>query len=173
MTGHSHAIIGASAGVVVAHLVGGDPLAGALLGGVAGLLPDIDSTSSTLGRHVPRLVHVFLRHRGPTHTIAFCAALAAGTYGLQSWLVGGQPASLLTLAVLAGALSHLAADICTDEGLHPLRPLLGVRVRVPWPLCFRTGTWREHVVVLVVVAVVAWHVYGLGGVWHALQGRVG
>jgi inner membrane protein len=163
--GHSHAIIGASAGVIVAHVLQGDALAGALLGGVAGLVPDIDAHGTTLGRYIPGWVPR-PGHRGPTHSILFCAALAAAAYGARYWLIGGPPTSwLVSAAVLAGALSHLAADAVTDRGVPILWPLTQEHFGLPWPLSFKTGTWPEHIIVLGVIAGTIGWTYNLTRVW--------
>jgi inner membrane protein len=170
--GHSHAIVGACAGVAVAHALGGDSLAAAVLGAVAGLVPDVDSHASTLGHYIPGWAPR-PRHRGPTHSLVFCAGLAAATYGAQAWLLGGPPASLLlTLVVLAGSLSHLAADGMTDEGIPLLWPLTSQRLGLPWPLCFPTGSRREHLVVLAIMGVTIWSVYDLHRLWVVVHGRL-
>jgi len=172
--GHSHAVIGACAGVVVAHLTHGDPLVGAVVGGIAGLAPDVDSPESTIGRRLPRWWHALTPgHRGVTHSLLWCAALAAAAYGAQWWLLGAPPASpLVGLAVLAGALSHLAADSMTDNGVPLLWPLTRRHLGLPWPFAFRTGSWPEHIVVLGVLGGAAWWTYSLGRVWAELAGRL-
>jgi membrane-bound metal-dependent hydrolase YbcI (DUF457 family) len=115
---------------------------GVLLMGMAGaVMPDyLDLRSDA------RLV---LRHRGISHS-AIVAALLAGLVSLllaaltrvdhdllrlQSSLV--QP---LTLAFLAGHISHLALDACTPHGIRLLLPFDAHRLRLlPSRLAIRTG----------------------------------
>jgi inner membrane protein len=106
------------------------------MGALAGLLPDIDSPGSTIGRRtwpVSSLVNAAAGHRGLTHTVWFCLAASLGLAALSpivgvyaghyyhfhtwpaAWLVG-------TL-VLLGALSHLVLDACTVSGIKPFAPL--------------------------------------------------
>jgi inner membrane protein len=154
MLGHSHVIIGAAAGVVTARILHADDLAGALVAGVAALVPDIDTPESTFGRHLPHWWHALTPgHRGLTHSLAFCAALGALAREAQTLVIGRPPASwLLTAAVVVGALSHLAADAVTDHGVPLFWPVWRDHVGLPWPLKFRTGSWREHLTTSAVVA---------------------
>ncbi|WP_227374331.1 metal-dependent hydrolase [Haladaptatus halobius] len=87
----------------------------ALVGGVVLLaltmLPDLDSKT---GR---------VRHRGPTHSLAFAVAV-----GLVAGVVGGLLAGLwfAGFGALVGSLaivSHLLADVLTPMGIRPLWPL--------------------------------------------------
>jgi inner membrane protein len=163
MIGHSHVIIGAAAGVVTARLLHADDLAGALVAGISALLPDVDSPESTIGRLLPRWWHALTPgHRGPTHSLVFCAVLGALAYEGQTLLLGRPPASwLLTAAVVVGALSHLAADAMTDRGIPLFWPLWSGHIGLPWPLAFRTGTWPEHVTVTAVIAATLYWTYDL------------
>ena len=68
MMKRSHAVLGAAAGVAVAHAAGPSRLAGGIVAGLAGLLPDIDHPHATVGRLLPRWWHrLSPGHRGPTH----------------------------------------------------------------------------------------------------------
>jgi len=128
-----------SAGAGLGSLIGlacGHPLTGLVVGGLAGLLPDIDHPGSLLGRQVRVLASVLEEccgHRqSPTHTIMFCApaGVAVGLGGaaaVHAWPV--------VAAGVVGALSHLGLDASTLSGIRPLRVWLPRLRRVsgtPW-----------------------------------------
>jgi membrane-bound metal-dependent hydrolase YbcI (DUF457 family) len=59
MMKRSHAVIGAAAGVAVAHATGASMVAGGIVAALAGLLPDVDHPHAAVGRllpYPPRLV---------------------------------------------------------------------------------------------------------------------
>jgi inner membrane protein len=152
--GYSHIVIGAVAGIVVASTLHGDLLAGALVGGVAGLAPDIDTPGSLVGRRLPRWWHWLTPgHRGLTHSLVWCLALGMVAYGVESWALGGVPERpLFATAVTAGSLSHLLADGLTEEGVPLFWPFSRRRVVLAGALAFRTGSWVEHMVTATVAA---------------------
>jgi inner membrane protein len=136
MTGITHAAAGALAGAAVAHLTGGNPALCMGVGALAGLLPDIDSPGSTIGRRVwpvSSIVSATARHRGATHTVWFCLAAAlglgalspaAGVYAMRYLPLHAWPAAwLVGTLVLSGTLTHLVLDACTPSGIKPLAPL--------------------------------------------------
>ncbi|WP_227353780.1 metal-dependent hydrolase [Haladaptatus salinisoli] len=96
-------------------LVAGGLADRALVGGIALLamtmLPDLDSKTERV------------RHRGPTHSLAFAAAvgLVAGVVGglLAGPWFAGFGASMGLLAVVA----HLVADVLTPMGIRPFWPV--------------------------------------------------
>jgi inner membrane protein len=106
------------------------------VGALAGLLPDIDSPGSTIGRRiwpVSSFVKAITRHRGVTHTVWFCLAAAlglgalspvAGVYVMRYFHLDAWPAAwLVGMLVLSGTLTHLVLDACTPSGIRPLAPL--------------------------------------------------
>ena len=132
--GWTHAVAGAFVGALIGHAAG-QPLAGAAIGGLAGLLPDVDHPGSTAGRWF-RPVAVVLEgvfgHRTVTHTVWFVAAVAVGLTLLAGALKGllagylpraWPPAWLAFAAGLLGGLSHLALDAVTRSGIKPFAPL--------------------------------------------------
>jgi inner membrane protein len=161
MMKRSHAVIGAAAGVAVAHATGASMVAGGIVAGLAGLLPDIDHPHAAVGRLLPRWWHRLTPgHRGPTHSLAWCLAVAVLAYVGNS-AVNGQPAGpLLALAVLAGSLSHVLADGLTVAGVPLWWPFRRRRAVFLGVLAFRTRSWAEILVVLGVVAAVGWWVAG-------------
>lgn len=182
MLGPSHAAIGACAALAAAHVVGADtaiahglgapaPVAGlaaaaivAPIGAIAALLPDLDEPGSTLGKLLPRWWHRLTPgHRRSTHSL-----LAVALVGLLVHFVVtrfGFGGLTVTVLVVVGMLSHLAADGITDHGVPLLWPW---RQHFGLPL-FRTGTWPEHAVVSLAVMGAAWWLLGIG----ELLGRVG
>jgi inner membrane protein len=136
MMGITHAAAGALAGAAVAHLMGGNLALCMGVGALAGLLPDIDSPGSTIGRRVwpvSSIVSATARHRGATHTVWFCLAAAlglgaltpvAGVYAMRYFHLHAWPAAwLVGTLVLLGTLTHLVLDACTPSGIRPLAPL--------------------------------------------------
>lgn len=137
MMKRSHAVIGAAAGVAVAHATGASMVAGGIVAGLAGLLPDVDHPHAAVGRLLPRWWHRLTPgHRGPTHSLVWCAGLA----------------------VLAGALSHVLADGLTVAGVPLWWPFRRRRSVFLGALAFRTRSWPEALVVLGVVAGVGYWV---------------
>src|SRR5215218_1175561 len=161
MMKRSHAVIGAAAGVAVAHATGASMLAGGIVAALAGLLPDVDHPHAAVGRLLPRWWHRLTPgHRGPTHSLVWCLGLAVLVYAGGS-LAGGAPAApLLALAVLAGSLSHVLADGLTVAGVPLWWPFRRRRAVFLGALAFRTRSWAEALVVGGVVAGVGWWVAG-------------
>ena len=136
MMGITHAAAGALAGAAVAHLTGGNLALCMGVGALAGLLPDIDSPGSTIGRRVwpvSSIANATAGHRGATHTVWFCLAASlglgalspvAGVYAGRYFHFHAWPAAwLVGMLVLLGALAHLVLDACTPSGIRPLAPL--------------------------------------------------
>lgn len=185
MLGPSHAAIGAAAAVTTAHALGVEAvLAHAIhgpaalvsgatiaivapMGVLAALLPDLDEPTSTLGELLPRWWHRLTPgHRRSTHSLlAVGLAGAAVHLAIGALGVNGFALELGTALVVAGMLSHLAADAITDEGVPLLWPW---RQHFGLPL-FRTGSPPEHVIVLLVVIGAAWWALGLGELVRAAQ----
>jgi membrane-bound metal-dependent hydrolase YbcI (DUF457 family) len=211
VSGTSYLAAGALAGHLTGTQVGPTELAcGTVVAmGIGGLLPDMDTTQSTLARALGPLTlgvakvigTVFGGHRQGTHSPVFCVAagglaslaltqtglvrvggltLTVGAlvalvigffsvalvlgrllkiHGSQCAALAGVIVALALLthpqpglipgAVVLGSLSHLLADWMTPEGIAPLWPIS--RRRAALPLVGRTGDWREHVVVALVL----------------------
>lgn len=107
------------------------PMAGAAVGAMAALLPDVDHPGSTIGRRLRPLAVVLEElwgHRSLTHTLWFILPAGLLLGGLAGWLFG-LPAGCV-LAGAAGGLSHLALDALTRSGVEPFGPW-GRRFRGP------------------------------------------
>lgn len=108
MKGSTHLAAGVAVALKVAppELV---PVAAVIAGS---LLPDIDSSCSMLGRHIP-IIPKLIQHRGVTHCVLFAALM----YLLNPWL--GY-----------GCILHIALDMCTTMGVSLLWPVRW-KIRIP------------------------------------------
>jgi inner membrane protein len=159
MMKRSHALIGAAAGVALADAIGASMVAGGIVASLAALLPDVDHPHSAVGRLLPRWWHRLTPgHRGPTHSLAWCAALGLVVYAANSAAAGEPARPLLALAVLAGALSHVLADGLTVAGVPLWWPLRRRRSVFLGVFAFPTRSWVEALVVTGVVAGVGYWV---------------
>lgn len=121
----SHCITGILAGYLATNSI-----AGAAIGGVAGLVPDIDEPNAKLGRCVPLLSKWLKRtfgHRTITHSLLFVAVVTA----LLHTFVGKD---VVTYGVAAGLLAHIACDMITGRVriFYPLQLKIGIRVKRKW-----------------------------------------
>lgn len=108
MKGTTHLAVGACAALLLA-----DQGVAAAAGLIAGsVLPDIDSSDSLVGRHLP-IIPLLLPHRTITHSLLIAAA---------AWFISPY----LSL----GMLSHIMLDMLTPAGVSLLWPW-GERIRVP------------------------------------------
>jgi Predicted membrane-bound metal-dependent hydrolases len=94
---------------------------GALVGGFAALLPDIDEPKSYIGRLVPFLsvpMRAFVSHRTLTHSLLF--VLAAGA-------IFSSIDQAIAIACIAGLVAHIIGDLLTG------------RVQLFWPFKLWVG----------------------------------
>jgi len=153
MMKRSHFLVGAAAGMVTAKVLDLPMPEMVLLSGLAGLLPDLDHPSSATGRLLPAWWHRLTPgHRGPTHSLVWCLALAVVVDLGQRVVVGPAAPPLVALAVLVGVLSHVLADGLTVQGVPLWWPFSRERLVFLGWLAFPTRSWRELAVVTVVVA---------------------
>lgn len=95
------------------------------IGLLAGLLPDIDTGTSWIGRRLPplsRWIERHLGHRREIHTI---------WPPLAFWAAGNflyPPLEPYADAATIGYLSHLAVDTFNPEGIAPFLPLSNIRI---------------------------------------------
>lgn len=136
MQGETHAIIGMVAGLALVDPVTA-PL-GILLGGIGGLLPDIDHPNSKISRQFPliRLLTFWIPHRTLTHSI-----WAALLMLLPALLI--HP---VLICLWAGFILHIAADMATENGVPLLYPMTHLRCYVlPRPMRILTGGTIEMI----------------------------
>jgi inner membrane protein len=131
MNGRSHLFIGLSVGVALAAASAAPPLvvAGIVAAAATGsLLPDVDHRNAKINRYTPpgagTLTQAIIGHRTWTHSFWFVALLSLLVLlPIERWLV---------VALIAGVLSHIAADAMTARGIKLFYPWLWVRVPVIW-----------------------------------------
>lgn len=133
----THTLIGLAAGEVAARVTRVDP-AGLpadsrrttllVMGMVGGNLPDIDLLWSMQPFASDSLGYL-LDHRGYTHTLLGCVAMAAAMYAaVLGWLrlrhrhVGAGDRRLLGAFALPALLLHLGMDALNSYGVHPFWP---------------------------------------------------
>ncbi len=135
MRNPTHVVIGmcgALAFGAVAHLPVGVPEV--LAGGVAGLLPNVDSSLPALERSrngVLRRLGTSTTAGGLTHSAVVMLPVAA-LLGLGLALATGRPG--LGVALVAGVLSHLVLDLLGEIGVQLWAPLSRQWIAFPpWP----------------------------------------
>jgi inner membrane protein len=155
MLKRSHFLIGAAAGIAVADLMDLPFVVGAVTGGLAALAPDVDHPGSVVGKLLPRWWHRLTPgHRGPTHSLAWCALLGLLVALFQRWATGEAFAwAGSSTLVFAGSLSHVLADALTTHGVPFLYPLTRRKWRPLGALSFDTASWAEAVVTMAVLGV--------------------
>lgn len=133
----THTVIGLIAGDAIARVTPADPKGlnpvlrrrvFSAIGMIGGNLPDLDLLYSFRGRNSGKLTYL-LGHRGYTHTVFGCMALAALLYiGVLLWLKRrrGTPSTFdrvtLGLWALFATLLHLFMDSLNSYGVHPWWP---------------------------------------------------
>lgn len=98
---------------------------GAMVGGIAGVVPDLDEPKSKFGKVLPFVsipLNKIFGHRTLTHSLLFAVVA-----GLSGWPFIGQP---YALAVVLGILAHVAGDMLTGrvQVLYPYRKRVGISV---------------------------------------------
>ncbi|MFA6493300.1 MAG: metal-dependent hydrolase [Patescibacteria group bacterium] len=170
MTGKTHQILGLTTGLTY-YLISVEPTyAPATLGAVlvfsylAALLPDIDQPGGKLWHMLPfghtlgKISDPFLEHRNLTHSFLGTVLVAIGFYFLFKsfptyWGINTQT---VFIASIVSYLSHLFADLWTNEGIPiffpykrffglPPKPFDGFRVA--------TGKWFENLVIFPILTV--------------------
>lgn len=166
MYGANHATLGAAGGFLAGTYIEAPLTVRVIMAGVGvfgGLLPDIDSKSSLMGRFVPNILHRFIKHRGFTHSLLFVGIVYAVAWLVQyagaKYALWDTPTqAYVPLALAVGTATHLFADGLTIQGVPLLAPLSKKRFRLLGPFSFRTGSAVEPAVVIVLLAVAAAYV---------------
>ncbi|MDB9448572.1 metal-dependent hydrolase [Dolichospermum circinale] len=164
MLGISHLLISGTASSLL--LQTADPVLIAV-GAIAGLLPDIDVSTSPAGKVFPWISGYFqetMPHRSMTHSIVASAVIAIASYGTAIFIPQFIPiASALTIGYTFGWF----ADCFTRGGVEMFWPS-PVRCVCPGNRNFRlkTGSNAEYFVlcILVAIALSAFSINSKGGI---------
>lgn len=90
-------------------VTGGD-WRGAVIGGIAGVIPDLDEPKSKFGRlffFISIPIHFVFGHRTFTHSMLFSLLAGILIYPFTGWWAA--------LSVCAGILAHIAGDMLTGK----------------------------------------------------------
>ncbi|MCG6135197.1 MAG: metal-dependent hydrolase [Nostoc sp. LLA-1] len=151
MLGISHLLI---SGTATSLLLGTANPTIIAVGAIAGLLPDVDISTSPAGRVLPWVSGFFesrMPHRSCTHSLFASGAIALGGYGIALF----NPSFInLVHAVIIGYTFGWFADCFTRGGVEMFWPS-PVRCVCPGNrnLRLRTGSNAEYVVLVILVAI--------------------
>ena len=109
------------------------------------LIPDIDSENSLINSKIPiipRILAIFLKHRGIFHSI-YLAILFSGLI----WFFISKPYGF---ALFVGYSSHLMIDGFTRDGVNLLHPLSQLKIEGP----IETGKIVEHVILVILIGLI-------------------
>lgn len=112
-------------GVVAGYAITGGDYKGAILGGIAGIVPDLDEPKSKFGKvffPVSYPLNSLVGHRTFTHSLLFIVMLGAiFSVFTEMWIA---------LAVMSGVLAHILGDMLTGtvRFLYPLNTKIGIRI---------------------------------------------
>jgi inner membrane protein len=130
-----------------------DPIAIGI-GGIAGLLPDVDGAKSPAGRilfPVSKYLEKHFPHRSFTHSILASIALSAICYGFSyaGWLSIAH-----SHAIIIGYTAGYLADLVTKSGIQMLYPA-SLRCVVPGNRNLRlsTGSNAEYAILTIVLGI--------------------
>lgn len=112
-------------GVVAGFAVTGGDWKGAIVGGIAGVIPDLDEPKSKFGKvffflSIP--LSMVFKHRTFTHSLLFTLIIGSILFLFFDWWVG--------LAAMAGILAHIAGDMLTGkvQFLYPGKKWIGISI---------------------------------------------
>lgn len=144
MMAKTHFIAGAMAGFYVSQ-----DLKGFIIGGIAGLIPDIDEPKSMLGRLVPFISYPLnkaIDHRTATHSLLFI---------VFGFLLSYFYLPTVAFIICAGLASHLLGDMLTGKIKLLWPSSISVGIPIPESL-YRTV---DFVIRLVLLSVCCWYGY--------------
>jgi membrane-bound metal-dependent hydrolase YbcI (DUF457 family) len=102
----------------------------------------------------------------------FADALALAAAAYICWK--GWNLTLIPIAAAAGTATHIVGDMLTIEGCPLLWPFTLAHFKIlPRPFSFRTGTWREHIVLVPLLFVaLAWLAYRVALTGHYITAEL-
>jgi len=116
----------ALSGMVAGYTVTGGDWRGAVVGGIAGVLPDLDEPKSKFGKlffFIAIPLNSIFGHRTFTHSLLFSLLAGFFIYLFTDWWVG--------LSIGAGILAHIAGDMLTGKVkfFYPSAKSVGIAIR--------------------------------------------
>ena len=149
MLSHTHAVGGVTS-LYLLHKLGyvHPDMADYIVVSVAAILPDVDHSSSILGKKIK--IFSFLKHRGLTHSILGVVIL----YYALEFFAKNCYSPLLTFVpyIVLGCVSHIILDMLTPSGVALFYPL---KKRFKIPL-IRTGSKLETIFMFSLIALMAY-----------------
>lgn len=115
----------ALSGVVSGYVVTGGDWRGALVGGIAGVIPDLDEYRSKFGKvffPISFVLNKTFGHRTLTHSLLFAILLTIILYPFtESWV---------WLSTFVGILAHIAGDMLTGKVklFYPFQRSVGIAI---------------------------------------------
>jgi inner membrane protein len=166
----------AISGLATAAIIGSSDPMTIGIGGIAGLLPDVDGAKSPAGRilfPVSKYLEKHFPHRSFTHSILASIVLSAICYGLSyaGWLSIDH-----AHAVVIGYTAGYLADLITKSGIQMLYPA-SLRCVVPGNRNLRlsTGSNVEYAILTIVLAllILVLNINTRGGMTSTLNEMLG
>ena len=149
MLSHTHAV-GGFASLYLLHRLGyvHPGMTDYIVVSAAALLPDVDHSSSVLGKRTK--IFSFLKHRGLTHSIPGVLILY---YALEFFAKSYYlPLLLFVPYIVLGCASHIILDMLTPSGVALLYPL---KKRFKIPL-IKTGSKLETIFMFSLIVLIAY-----------------
>ncbi len=145
MLSHTHAV-GGFALVYLLHKAGyvHPSMADYIVASSAALLPDVDHSSSFLGKRTK--IFTIFKHRGFTHSLFGGFVLYGILYLIQQYLY--KPIGPYTLYIMLGFASHIILDILNPMGVKLFYPF-GLNVKIP---LIKTGSKLETIFAFAIIA---------------------
>ncbi len=149
MLSHTHAVGGVASVYILQKLGYVHPgVSDYVVVSIAALLPDVDHSSSFLGKRTK--IFSFLKHRGLTHSILGLVLLYYILYALKIYYFP-QIGPFINY-ILIGCGSHIFLDMLTPSGIRLFYPL---KKRVKIPL-IKTGSAWENVFMFAMLGLIGY-----------------
>lgn len=115
----------ALSGVVAGYTVTGGDWKGAAVGGIAGVIPDLDEHKSKFGKilfPISYPINKIFGHRTLTHSLLFTVLMGAVFY----FLIG----KWFSVALMSGIIAHILGDLVTGKVklFYPLNSSIGIEI---------------------------------------------
>lgn len=132
-------------GIVAGYAVSGGDWKGAVIGGVAGVIPDLDEHKSKFGKvffPISYVINKSFGHRTLTHSLLF--AVTIGIFLMPFF------ESYIWLSVTSGILAHIVGDMLTGKVkfLYPSKRSIGISVSL---LTFKFIDKVTAVILLIII----------------------